>query len=460
MNDTYQVQIPHDQTAEYTVIGAAVQGKFNDLVAYGVTEDHFHLIKPRLMWRELVTMEAEGALLSVETLCHRFRGSDRVNMPTILDVNSAVDSCPSPSGWQYFAGIVDHKRKARIVQQAGLALTQAAGEADDIDHLVATAESQIFDLNRQVNTATHNNRRESFQRVIQTLQDAHNGKGTGIPTGFPSLDRILGGMRAGQLIVLAARPAVGKSAIAGNITEKLVTRGIPVAFFSYEMTQDELNLRMLSSMSDTNLIGDILNSGVDSERRLSTIQQASSSVVTLCKAPLHIIDNASLTIAQIRAYARRLVKDSGVQLIVVDYIQLVKSGPTESKRDRHLQIAAITGGLKQLAMELQVPVIGLAQLSREAERFEGKRPTMSMLRESGSIEQDADVVMFLYCENPSMFDGPNVLLKVAIGKNRSGRQGEVDLVLVRNKTRFEEASEPQHEEWLNRRRAEQVAKER
>jgi len=451
--------IPNDRAAELGVIGAAVQGKFNELVAFGINKSHFHDLKCRQMWEEILKLESKGSAVAVETLCHAVSGKDRVNSPTILDVNAAVDSCPAISNWLYWAEKCEEKRRARIVQEVGLKLVESSGSSDNLDDLVASAESVVFDLNQTISTATHNNRKESFRRLIEMLEDAHNGKEAGIPTGFPSLDSILGGLRGGQFIVLAARPSVGKSAIAGNIAERLALKGVPVGFFSYEMTQDELNLRMLSSVSDTNLTGDILNRGLDDNGRLTTMSKASSSVVDLCKAPVHIIDNPSLTVNQIRSHARRMVKDHDVKLIIIDYIQLVKPGVDDSKRDRHLQIAATTSGLKQLAMELGIPVIGLAQLSREAERNEGQRPRMSMLRESGSIEQDADVIMFLWCKDPNMFDGPNVLLNLTIGKNRSGRLGDIDLVLVRNKTRFEEATEPHHEQWLNVKRAEQVKRE-
>lgn len=465
--DTYRMRatdsmktysIPNDRPAELGVIGAALQGKYNDLCSVGINEDHFHDLKARLMWREITRMDSEGILIGGETLCHRFRGNDTTKLPGLLDVNDALDACPSAYNWSYWAEVVEEKRKARLVQEVGLKLAEECGNSDNLDDLVASAESVVFELNRKViSDNTSDNRKESFRRLIEMLEDAHKGKETGIPMGFPSLDRILGGMRPGQLIVLAARPAVGKSAIAGNIAMHLATNDVPVAFFSYEMTQDELNLRMWASKSDCDLMGDILNHGKDHEGRLQTIGKASAAAPSLSKAPLHIIDNSSLTVAQIRSHARRLVKEHGVKLIIIDYLQLIKAGTEDRKKDRHLQVAAISGGLKQMAMELQIPVLALAQLSREAERTADKRPTMSMLRESGSIEQDADVILFLYCEDPSMFDGPNSLLKVAVGKNRAGRQGSADLVLVRNKTRFEEASLPQHEMWLNEKRKQQVA---
>ena len=450
-------EIPKDTGAEMALLGAAMLGKYSDLSATGCNANHFNDLRCRSVWVELEAMDSEGVSLTCETVCHRLRTHKDVN---ILDINNMIDSCPSAVSWPYWYSIVADKMKAREVQQAGWKLVQEATTTASIDDLVSQAESVVYGLTKLV-TTDPDSRKNSFQRVIQSLEDAHNGKAKGMETGFPSLDRILGGLRGGQLCVIAARPAVGKSAMAGNIATHLVQQGHGVAFFSYEMTADELNMRMLSSVADVDLVGDVLNQNEDADGRLRTIAKTSNHVPSLAKAPLHIVDNASLSIHQIRSRARKLVKDEGVKLVIIDYLQLIKPSVDDKRRDRHLQIGSITAGLKQMAMELDIPVIALAQLNRgvegnRAQSAADKRPKLSDLRESGSIEQDADLVLFLYAEQ-MLFDGPNVLLKLAIGKNRAGRQGAVDLVLVRNRTRFEEASEPHHEEWLNRKRSEQLA---
>ena len=449
-------EIPHDHTSEQAVIGAALQGQLNNLTTFGITEEHFFHYKNKLMWREIGKLEEEGHPCKQDTLAHRFAGKDKVESPTPYEVDQAVDHCPSPLLWEYWANNVEVKRKARIVQEAGLKLAQRSGEARDLADLVSEAESCMFDLNQDVASSKPDDRKEQMRRLIDRLQDAHKGIKRGLPTGYQSLDGILGGLEGGRLYVLAARPSVGKSAIAGNIAEKLIMQGLPVGFFSYEMTRDEINLRMLSSISDTDLTGDIINRNKDEEGRLRTMSKTSQHLVDLTKAPLHVVDDAGLTINQLRSSARRMVVDHGIKLLIVDYIQLVKPSNDVRRRDRHLQVAEVTQGLKRLAKELKIPVIGLAQLSREAERNGNQRPNMSMLRESGSLEADADAVMFLWQKDVSMHSGPNVLLKLTVGKNRAGRLGEIDLVLVRNKTRFEEASEPHHTEWLNAKRAEQV----
>lgn len=439
-------KIPNDRDAELGLIGAAIQGKFDDIRSAGVDETFFHDLKCRGMWKRIEELEKSGAVITLDTLAHQAKGEgSSIALPDVLEAESA---CPSPLNWTYWAEICDEKRKARVVQETGLRLAEEASVVDDVEQLVSTAESLVFSLTDQVTTKT-DNRSDSFKRIVDTLEEAHNGGKVGITTGYNSIDKILGGLRGGQLVTIAARPAVGKSALAGNIAEKLVMNGTPVAFFSYEMTQDELNLRMLCSLSDTNLIGDVINGGVEeSGNRMRIMKQAASYVPQLNSAPIHIIDNGNLTVSQIRSNARRLVKDEGVKLIIVDYIQLIKPAAEDRRAQRHVQVGNITAELKQMAMELKVPVIGLAQLNRGVEG-ENRRPRLSDLRESGSIEQDSDVVAFLYIDDPAMRDGPNMLLKLAIGKNRAGRQGEVDLVFVRNKIRFEDAYQTKHETWLN-----------
>jgi replicative DNA helicase len=427
-------KIPNDRDAELGLIGAAIQGKFDDIRSAGVDETFFHDLKCRGMWKRIEKLEKDGAVITLDTLAHQAKGEgSSIALPDVLEAESA---CPSPLNWTYWAEICDEKRKARVVQETGLRLAEEASAVDDVEQLVSTAESLVFSLTDQVTTKT-DNRSDSFKRIVDTLEEAHNGGKVGITTGYNSIDKILGGLRGGQLVTIAARPAVGKSALAGNIAEKLVMNGTPVAFFSYEMTQDELNLRMLCSLSDTNLIGDVINGGVEeSGNRMRIMKQAASYVPQLNSAPIH------------RSNARRLVKDEGVKLIIVDYIQLIKPAAEDRRAQRHVQVGNITAELKQMAMELKVPVIGLAQLNRGVEG-ENRRPRLSDLRESGSIEQDSDVVAFLYIDDPAMRDGPNMLLKLAIGKNRAGRQGEVDLVFVRNKIRFEDAYQRKHETWLN-----------
>ena len=446
---------PYDENAEKALIGCALDGKFDAIRSVGVNEEYFNSLQCRKAWSVMEQLDEEGVAIEADKVSHKVRTLD-VDTLRVKDIAEMFDAAPTSSNWAYYAQICSEKRKARKVQQIGLRLAEEAGTTDSVEELVSAAESEIFTLSDEV-ARDGNSRKESFKRVIGMLEDAHEGRQRGVPTGYPSIDKLLGGLRPGQLIVIAARPAVGKSALVGNIAANLALKGVPVGFFSYEMSDDELNLRMLCSYSDANLIGDILNGGLPKEQQSDAIHKAVGALPSLMKAPVNINDDGKLTINQLRSVARRMVKDEGVQLIIVDYIQLIQPSKDDAKAQRHVQIGTITRGLKQMAMELDVPVLALAQLSRAAEMTEANSngvrvPNLSMLRESGSIEQDADVCGLLYLGDPRMVEGPNMLMNLRFAKNRAGRQGEVNLVFVRNRIRFDETS--QHEHWLNDKAAE------
>ena len=438
--------VTQDGTAEQGLIGSALQGKFTDIAASGVSEEHFFQLRYRALWKSICDLDRRGSPIDSKTVAHAAQSADNTS---VQDVYECYEASPSAHNWSYFASILEEKRKARAVQEIAGKLADLASSGIEISRMVSEAESMIFALTERVATTRDETRRESFQRIVEALEDAHSGKQVGVPTGIRSRAKSRGGLRGGQLITRAARPAVGKSALAGNIAEFLVMSGIPVGFFSYEMTSDELNMRMLCSLSDTNLVGDILNGGADEQERLRIIAKAGARIAEVSKAPLEIVDDASLTVDQIRSHARRLVRDKGVKLIVVDYMQLVKPSPSDSKAQRYVQVGNITAGLKQMAMELKLPVLGLAQVNRETDRGEPRRPRLSDLRESGSIEQDSDVVMFLYIDDPRVVEGPKMALKLFVAKNRSGRVGETDMVFIRNKIRFEAGRHPLNLEWIN-----------
>lgn len=444
-------QIPNDRKAELALLGCAIQGKYDDLVSSDVGKDWFHDLKAKKLWSLLCEMTDAGDVVQPETVMHRVQSAEDVGL---IFLDEVINACPTVSSWEHWLKLCNEKRKARVVQQKGLQLAALVDEGSDVEELVAKAESAIYALSSEVISGGRDARREGIREMVEILEDAHAGKETGLSTGFRSLDQILGGMRGGQLIVLAARPAVGKTALALNIADKLASEGKPVAFFSYEMTSAELCMRVISSRSDTDLIGSVLNRRADTQGRLQCIQKAAQHIAKLNKDPLHIIVEPHYNVAQICSRARRLVKEEGVRMIVVDYLQLVAPNKEDFRRDRHIQVATISKALKCLAMELDVPVLALAQLNRGA--ADNESPSIAHIKESGAIEQDANIVGLL-SSDPTMYDGPNQLVKLAIGKNRGGRQGIVDLVFVRNKLRFEDAELPQHEKWLNQKAAEGAA---
>ena len=267
---------------------------------------------------------------------------------------------------------------------------------------------------------------------------------TGISTGFADFDKMTTGLHEGEMIVIAARPSVGKTSLAMNIAEHVsLELKVPVGVFSLEMTADQLVLRMLCSRSRVNLRN--IRDGFLAERDFPKLTGAAGK---LAGAPLFIDDSSALSILQLRAKARRMWQQFGIKLFVIDYLQLLNSTSRRAE-NRQQEIAEISGGIKSLAKELSVPIIVLSQLNRELEkRGPGERPRLSDLRESGAIEQDADLVGLLYRETKNK-DGDDetneveqdaIPVKLCIAKQRNGPTGDVDLTFLKSYTRFESAA--------------------
>jgi replicative DNA helicase len=285
--------------------------------------------------------------------------------------------------------------------------------------------------------------KELVRTAITTIEEYHQRQGmlTGLSTGFADLDRMTTGLHGGEMVVIAARPSVGKTSLAMNIAEHVAVEGrLPVGVFSLEMTAESLVLRMLCSRSRVNLRS--IREGFLAERDFPRLTGAAGK---LAAAPLFIDDTSNLSILQLRAKARRMNLQYGVKLFVVDYLQLVHSTAKRAE-NRQQEIADISSGIKALSKELNVPVIVLSQLNREVEKEKNRQPRLSDLRESGAIEQDADLVALLYRAAVETEDGqPSadldaIPVKLLIAKQRNGPTGEIDLTFLKGYTRFESAA--------------------
>jgi len=238
------------------------------------------------------------------------------------------------------------------------------------------------------------------------------------------------------LITLAARPGQGKSALAGNLAINLALgQGEPVGFFSLEMSEDELNARMLSTISEVNLQA-FVSKEYNEERRTKAMKSMALNMPKLVNAPIHIEPRTDITINQIRAEARRMVRNNGIKAVFVDYLQLV--GTRGNNNNRVQEVGQISRGLKSMAMELDLPVIALAQLNRQIENDNNRAPRLSDLRESGAIESDSDVVAFIWVEDFNIADGGRLLTRITVAKNRAGRSGSFHLCFNRDYSRFED----------------------
>jgi replicative DNA helicase len=292
-------------------------------------------------------------------------------------------------------------------------------------------------------TKTEGDRTASFGRIIEMLEKAHQGDGLiGLPSGYQDLDKILCGMRGGQLITIASRPGLGKSALACNIAIQLgYMRDIPVGAFSLEMSMDELNARMLASISEVNLQA-FVSKEYGTERRKKAMADLAANMPKLVKAPIYIEPRTDITINQIRAEARRMVRNHNVGILFVDYLQLV-GGSGNRNGNRVTEVGQISRGLKSMAMELDVPVVALAQLNRQVENDGNRAPRLADLRESGAIEADSDVVMFIWVESYDFAEGGRLLTRIEVAKNRAGRSGSFHLCFNKNYSRFEDRRDHQ-----------------
>ena len=427
---------PCDLEAEKGILGCCAQGAYNDAVADGVTEDWFFDPVSKTAWRFIQEVAKEGEVNGERMLLAARR--DPHWKSRVSELDRLIDCAPTRENYSYWLEPCRQSMRQRRYHSYAKELQQSASETSDIDALADRAESQLFELRKFAESDKGNNRLESFQRNMDMLEAAHKGQTvTGLPTGFQDFDSLIGGLRNGAFYTLAARPGMGKSTLAMNIAEHLaVTKKIPVGFFSLEMSEDELNLRMLGSHSGVN-VQRFVNRTDPEEKRLGQIENMAQSVAKLNAAPIHIRPRTDIDINQLRAEARRLASASGVKLIIVDYLQLVGVNKRRNGT-RAEEVGEISRGLKKMALELDLPVIALAQLNRSIENESNRMPRLSDLRESGSIEADSDVVAFIYCGNQAAVKEGRLLSQIFVGKNRSGPQGKFNICFDRHHSRFED----------------------
>jgi replicative DNA helicase len=344
-----------------------------------------------------------------------------------------LDTVPTTSNIEYYAGIVEeHALRRRLMQVGGKIGSLATELQEPIADVLDRSEQEVFLVSERriggglapidplLGPAIE--KAEELQRIGSEI--------TGIPTGYRDLDRKLAGLHPTNLIIIAARPSMGKSALALNIAQNVALKDLPVAIFSLEMSREEVVSRMLCSAGRIDL--QRLNTGRLTEADFTKLSNAASQ---LYKKPIYVDDSPGLTVTEIRAKARRLRRRPGLGLVVVDYLQLMHGSGGENRQQ---EIALISRSLKNLARELEVPVIALSQLNRALEQREDKRPRLGDLRESGALEQDADVVMFIYRDeyyNPDKVESKGVA-EVVIAKHRQGAVGKVQMTFLPEFTLF------------------------
>ena len=353
-------------------------------------------------------------------------------------LGTLTNSTPTAVHVVQYARIVERKSLLRnLIGAAGKIAGIGYEDPAEVQEAIDRAEAELYAVSQRrvaagftkLNTLLH----DAYDRL--DYLHAHRGEINGIRTGFGDLDALTTGLQKSDLVILAARPSVGKTSFALNIAEQAAVRdGKSVGLFSLEMSKEQLVLRLLSS--NANIDSQRLRTGFLEELDFARIAPAMNA---LSGAPIYIDDTPNITTMELRTKARRLQAETGLDLVIVDYLQLMQSSTTTRDANRVQEVSEISRGLKALARELKVPVLALSQLSRQPEMRESKEPRLSDLRESGSIEQDADLVLFLWREKERGSDDKDLageVVKLKLAKHRNGPTGEVDLWFKKAQTRF------------------------
>ena len=428
--------LPHSMEAEQSVIGSMIMDTEAVLAASEIlTAEDFYAKQHKLMFEAMVQLYAEGRAVDLVTLKDRLEQNGAPpEISSVEVIRELLNSVPTSVNVRHYANIVKEKAVLRNIIRANEEISSRcyAGH-EDIDTILNDTEKKIFDLVQSRGAADYVPIRQVVLNVLDKIEAASkiSGAVTGIPSGFVDLDYKTAGFQPSDLILLAARPAMGKTSFVLNLAEYIsLKKNIPAVIFSLEMSKEQLVNRLFAQWSKVDAQNIRTGNLSDSEwERLIE----SASVVGNSK--LIIDDTSSISIAEMRSKCRKYKLENDIQLVIIDYLQLMTSGgKTESRQQ---EVSEISRALKGLARELNIPIIACSQLNRALETRPDKRPMLSDLRESGAIEQDADIVMFLYRDEYYHKDSEEKgIAEVIIGKQRHGSVGTVKLAWLPNYTKF------------------------
>jgi len=452
---------PHSPEAEQGVLGCALLSP-NECMGECVEKfktdgEAFYDLRHQTIFSTLAEMYDSREAIDLITLQQRLKNKQLLEqVGGLAYLASLPDAVPSAANLSYYLEIVQEKF---LLRKMIITCTEVVGRVYDhegeVDALIDEVERDILKISESRVQGQSSSIKDLVKKAITTIEEYHTRQGmmTGVGTGFADLDKMTSGLHGGEMVVIAARPSMGKTSLAMNIAESVsIDQKLPVGVFSLEMTSESLVLRMLCSRSRVNMRN--VREGFLAERDFPKLTGAAGK---LASAPLFIDDSSGLSILQLRAKARRMHQQHGIKLFVIDYLQLLHSTARRAE-NRQQEIADISSGIKSLAKELDVPVIVLSQLNRELEKDKSRKPRMSDLRESGSIEQDADLIGLLYKPNAGDEeegggggddDHVAVPVNLLIAKQRNGPTGDVHLTFLKSYTRFESAAKVSDEDVPN-----------
>lgn len=440
---------PHSVEAEQGVLGCVLLSP-NDSMAECITKlrsqaDSFYDLRHQTIYSTMQEMYDARHAIDIVTLQQRLK--DRKELDTVGGVHylsSLADAVPSAANLQYYLDIVREKHLLRrLISTCTDMVGRVYEHEGEVDGLLDEAERDILQVVESGVDDTQSAIKDLVHKAINTIEEYHTRQGmlTGVGTGFVDFDKMTTGLHEGEMVVIAARPSMGKTSLAMNIVEHVALElGLPVGVFSLEMTSESLVLRMLCCKARVNLRD--AREGFFTERDFPRLTQVAGKLST---APLYIDDTSGLSILQLRAKARRMHAQHGIKLLIIDYLQLLNSTGRRAQENRQQEISEISSGIKALSKELRIPVIVLSQLNRELEKDKNRKPRLSDLRESGAIEQDADLVGLLYKpssedEEEGGVESEGIPVNLLIAKQRNGPTGDVNLTFLKSFTRFESAA--------------------
>ncbi len=433
---------PHNIEAEQSVLGALMLEKDSIIkVADILKSNDFYQNKHSLIYEAMLDLYEKQEpldMLSVSSRLEEKNQLEEVGGSSYLA--SLINSVASASNIVYYAKLVQKKSLLRkLITTATEIIELGYNESEDTEKILDEAEQKLFAISQKYIKQDFVPIKSILEEAFNRIDELHKNKGElrGIPSGFPDLDNLLAGFQKSDLIILAARPSIGKTTLALDLARYIGTKNkTPVGIFSLEMSADQLIDRMIAAEAKIDLWR--LRTGrLRDKENGSDFEKISNAMGILSEAPIYIDDTGSANIMEMRTMARRLQAEHQLGVIIIDYLQLME-GRSRGGDNRVQEISEISRSLKQLARELNVPVIALSQLSRQVESRSPQIPKLSDLRESGSIEQDADVVMFLYREDREKPDTPNKnIVDVLVAKHRNGPVGKIQLYFNENSTTFQ-----------------------
>ncbi len=437
------LRIPYDKNSEEAILGSIIlENKYMNRAGEYLTPDDFYVNSNKEIYSAMETLATMGQPIDITILTDRLQKDGKLEVSggsaRLLDLTSGTFYT---SNFDEYVEIVKEKSTLRkLINAAKEIESEARSQKDSVDVVLANAETSIYNITQDDSkdglTRLSFSVDEAFKKMTDAMQSGDDL--TGLSSGFIDLDRQLSGFQNSDLVLIAARPSVGKTALGLNIALNVALKGYKVAVFSLEMSKVQLTQRLFSIVSEVNL-QNIISGEIQND-----LQQINTAGGILKKLELYIDDTSGMTMTEIRSKTRRMKAEKGLDFIMIDYIQLMEGDRRSENRQQ--EIAGISRGLKGLAKELNIPILGLSQLSRDSEKrsTKDKKPQMSDIRESGAIEQDCDVVILLHRDDYYNEDSekPNII-ELNIAKHRNGPTGTVELFFKKELTAFKNLGKEQ-----------------